>query len=127
MLGLGGFGSGAAVYEGAKLGLRTAFLQPDYVPGKANQWLSKYAGKIFVQWAGTGSGSTNATNDTATYLVRYYQGGRELYGNSVECDANENADENRDLYGHFYAVCGRTAGAAQRSDGGVVKPDRAGA
>jgi UDP-N-acetylglucosamine--N-acetylmuramyl-(pentapeptide) pyrophosphoryl-undecaprenol N-acetylglucosamine transferase len=33
--------------------LRTAFLQPDYVPGRANQWLSKYAGKIFVQWAGT--------------------------------------------------------------------------
>lgn len=53
VLGLGGFGSGAAVYEGAKLGLRTAFLQPDYVPGRANQWLSKYAGKIFVQWAGT--------------------------------------------------------------------------
>jgi UDP-N-acetylglucosamine--N-acetylmuramyl-(pentapeptide) pyrophosphoryl-undecaprenol N-acetylglucosamine transferase len=54
VLGLGGFGSGAAVYEGARLGLRTGFLQPDFVPGRANQWLSKYAGKIFVQWEGTG-------------------------------------------------------------------------
>ncbi len=53
VLGLGGFGSGAAVFEGAKIGLRTAFLQPDFVPGRANQWLSKSAGKIFVQWEGT--------------------------------------------------------------------------
>ncbi|MFA5863383.1 MAG: UDP-N-acetylglucosamine--N-acetylmuramyl-(pentapeptide) pyrophosphoryl-undecaprenol N-acetylglucosamine transferase [Phycisphaerae bacterium] len=53
VLGLGGFGSGAAVYEASKLGLRTAFLNPDYVPGRANQWLSKYSNKIFVQWSGT--------------------------------------------------------------------------
>ena len=53
VLGLGGFGSGAAVYVGSKLGLRTAFLNPDFVPGRANTWLSNYAGKIFVQFEGT--------------------------------------------------------------------------
>jgi hypothetical protein len=31
-----------------------------------------------------------ALNDTATYLVRYYQGGRELYGNSVLTATVEN-------------------------------------
>jgi UDP-N-acetylglucosamine--N-acetylmuramyl-(pentapeptide) pyrophosphoryl-undecaprenol N-acetylglucosamine transferase len=53
VIGLGGFGSGAAVYEGHQLGLKTAFMQPDFVPGRANQWLSKYSEKIFVQWEGT--------------------------------------------------------------------------
>jgi UDP-N-acetylglucosamine--N-acetylmuramyl-(pentapeptide) pyrophosphoryl-undecaprenol N-acetylglucosamine transferase len=54
VLGLGGFGSSSAMAVGAKMGLRTAFLNPDYVPGKANQWLSKYSDKIFVQWEETG-------------------------------------------------------------------------
>ncbi|NLE29020.1 MAG: UDP-N-acetylglucosamine--N-acetylmuramyl-(pentapeptide) pyrophosphoryl-undecaprenol N-acetylglucosamine transferase [Phycisphaerae bacterium] len=53
VLGLGGFGSSAALQVGAKLGLKTAFLNPDFVPGKANQWLSKYSDEIFVQWQGT--------------------------------------------------------------------------
>ena len=53
VLGLGGFGSGAAVYAASKLGLRTAFLNPDFVPGRANAWLSEYSEKIFVQFAGT--------------------------------------------------------------------------
>jgi UDP-N-acetylglucosamine--N-acetylmuramyl-(pentapeptide) pyrophosphoryl-undecaprenol N-acetylglucosamine transferase len=53
VLGLGGFGSGAAMQVGSKLGLRTAFLNPDVVPGRANQWLTPYAEKIFVQWQDT--------------------------------------------------------------------------
>jgi len=53
VIGLGGFGSGAAVYEARQMGLKTAFLQPDFVPGRANKWLSGYADKIFVQWEGT--------------------------------------------------------------------------
>jgi len=53
VIGLGGFGSGAAVYEAHRMGLRTAFLQPDFVPGRANKWLSQYSEKIFVQWDGT--------------------------------------------------------------------------
>jgi len=53
VIGLGGFGSGAAMQVGSKLGLRTAFLNPDVVPGRANQWLTPYAEKIFVQWQDT--------------------------------------------------------------------------
>jgi UDP-N-acetylglucosamine--N-acetylmuramyl-(pentapeptide) pyrophosphoryl-undecaprenol N-acetylglucosamine transferase len=53
VLGLGGFGSSAALQVGAKFGLKTAFLNPDFVPGKANQWLSKFSDEIFVQWQGT--------------------------------------------------------------------------
>jgi UDP-N-acetylglucosamine--N-acetylmuramyl-(pentapeptide) pyrophosphoryl-undecaprenol N-acetylglucosamine transferase len=53
VLGLGGFGSAAAIYEASKMGIRTAFLNPDFVPGRANLWLSKFADEIFVQWSGT--------------------------------------------------------------------------
>ncbi len=53
VLGLGGFGSSAALQTASKMGLRTAFLNPDFVPGKANQWLSRYSDKIFAQWSGT--------------------------------------------------------------------------
>lgn len=51
VLGLGGFGSIAALVEARKFGGRRGLLNPDVVPGKANRWLGRrYAEKIFVQW-----------------------------------------------------------------------------
>ncbi len=53
IIGLGGFGSVAAIIEGQKQGIKTAILNPDIVPGKANRFCQKYADKIFVQWHDT--------------------------------------------------------------------------
>ncbi len=51
VLGLGGFGSIAALVEAKKFGVRRGIFNPDLVPGRANRWLGRhYAEKIFVQW-----------------------------------------------------------------------------
>jgi len=50
VLGLGGFGSGPGLKAAAKLGIATAMLNPDAVPGRANRFCRKFAGRIFVQW-----------------------------------------------------------------------------
>lgn len=51
--GLGGFASGAALKTAHKLGVPTAMLNPDALPGKANKFCQKYADRIFVQWRET--------------------------------------------------------------------------
>jgi len=50
VVGLGGFGSVVGVMEAHKRGIKTAILNPDFVPGRANRLCQKYADKIFVQW-----------------------------------------------------------------------------
>jgi UDP-N-acetylglucosamine--N-acetylmuramyl-(pentapeptide) pyrophosphoryl-undecaprenol N-acetylglucosamine transferase len=50
VLGLGGFGSGPGLKAAARLGIATAMLNPDAVPGRANRFCRKFAGRIFVQW-----------------------------------------------------------------------------
>jgi len=51
VLGLGGFGSSAAVAAAHRLGIRRAILNPDAVPGKANRLLARFVDVVFVQWA----------------------------------------------------------------------------
>ncbi len=55
VLGLGGFAAGPMVKESARLGIRTGLLNPDAVPGKANQYLARRVGVIFTQFAETTS------------------------------------------------------------------------
>ena len=50
VLGMGGFAAGPLVRAAAKAGIRTALLNPDSVPGKANRYLAKIVDKIFLQW-----------------------------------------------------------------------------
>ncbi len=50
VLGLGGYAAGPPVVAAHKLGVRTAILNPDAIPGRANRHLSRYAGLVAMQW-----------------------------------------------------------------------------
>jgi UDP-N-acetylglucosamine--N-acetylmuramyl-(pentapeptide) pyrophosphoryl-undecaprenol N-acetylglucosamine transferase len=50
VLGLGGYAAGVAVKYGAQKNLPTAILNPDVVPGKANQYLLKYVQAMCCQF-----------------------------------------------------------------------------
>ncbi len=50
VLGLGGFAAGPVVCRAAALGIPTALLNPDAVPGKANRMLAAKADVIFTQF-----------------------------------------------------------------------------
>ncbi len=53
VLGLGGYAAGPPIVAAKRLGLRTAILNPDAIPGRANRYLAKYADLIAVQWEPT--------------------------------------------------------------------------
>lgn len=50
VLGLGGYAAGPAVIAAKSLGIRTAILNPDAIPGRANRFLSKRADLVVQQW-----------------------------------------------------------------------------
>jgi len=53
VLGTGGYAAGPAVWRAARAGYRTALLNPDMVPGKANRALARHVGAIFTQFDST--------------------------------------------------------------------------
>jgi UDP-N-acetylglucosamine--N-acetylmuramyl-(pentapeptide) pyrophosphoryl-undecaprenol N-acetylglucosamine transferase len=53
VLGLGGFAAAPVVCRASKCGVRTAMLNPDAVPGKANRMLARRADAIFTAFAST--------------------------------------------------------------------------
>jgi UDP-N-acetylglucosamine--N-acetylmuramyl-(pentapeptide) pyrophosphoryl-undecaprenol N-acetylglucosamine transferase len=53
ILGLGGYAAGVAVKEGAQRGVKAAILNPDVIPGKANQYLLQYVDTVCCQFAQT--------------------------------------------------------------------------
>ena len=50
VLGLGGYAAGPPVVAARALGIRTAILNPDAIPGRANQHLARYADLVLLQW-----------------------------------------------------------------------------
>ncbi|TWT44217.1 UDP-N-acetylglucosamine--N-acetylmuramyl-(pentapeptide) pyrophosphoryl-undecaprenol N-acetylglucosamine transferase MurG [Phycisphaerae bacterium RAS1] len=50
VLGLGGYAAGPPVVAARKLGIRTAILNPDAIPGRANRFLARYCDRVFMQW-----------------------------------------------------------------------------
>jgi UDP-N-acetylglucosamine--N-acetylmuramyl-(pentapeptide) pyrophosphoryl-undecaprenol N-acetylglucosamine transferase len=50
VLGLGGYAAGPAVVAARALGIRTAILNPDAIPGRANRHLAQYADLVVLQW-----------------------------------------------------------------------------
>jgi UDP-N-acetylglucosamine--N-acetylmuramyl-(pentapeptide) pyrophosphoryl-undecaprenol N-acetylglucosamine transferase len=50
VLGLGGYAAGPAVVAAKKLGLRTAILNPDAIPGRANRHLARHTDLVVLQW-----------------------------------------------------------------------------
>src|SRR3954454_20388029 len=53
VLGLGGYAAGVAVHLAAQKGVPAAVLNPDVVPGKANQYLMQFVRRICCQFAKT--------------------------------------------------------------------------
>ncbi len=53
VLGLGGYAAGVAVERAAKKGIPTALLNPDVIPGKANQYLMKQTRAVCCQFEET--------------------------------------------------------------------------
>jgi UDP-N-acetylglucosamine--N-acetylmuramyl-(pentapeptide) pyrophosphoryl-undecaprenol N-acetylglucosamine transferase len=53
VLGLGGYAAGAAVKIAAKKGIPTAIVNPDVIPGKANQYLMRYTKAVCCQFEQT--------------------------------------------------------------------------
>ncbi|MBL7220813.1 MAG: UDP-N-acetylglucosamine--N-acetylmuramyl-(pentapeptide) pyrophosphoryl-undecaprenol N-acetylglucosamine transferase [Phycisphaerae bacterium] len=56
VLGTGGFAAAPLVKEASKAAIRTAMLNPDAVPGKANKYLGKYVDVVFTQFDSTTAG-----------------------------------------------------------------------
>lgn len=54
VIGLGGYPAGPAVVAARRLGIPTAILNPDAIPGRANRFLSNYADLVVLQWARSG-------------------------------------------------------------------------
>jgi UDP-N-acetylglucosamine--N-acetylmuramyl-(pentapeptide) pyrophosphoryl-undecaprenol N-acetylglucosamine transferase len=50
VLGLGGYAAGPPVVAARSLGVRTAILNPDAVPGRANRYLARHADLVVLQW-----------------------------------------------------------------------------
>jgi UDP-N-acetylglucosamine--N-acetylmuramyl-(pentapeptide) pyrophosphoryl-undecaprenol N-acetylglucosamine transferase len=50
VLGLGGYAAGPAVVSAARAGVRTAILNPDATPGRANRFLSRRVDLVVLQW-----------------------------------------------------------------------------
>lgn len=50
VLGLGGYAAGPPVVAARRLGIPTAILNPDAIPGRANRHLARYADLVIVQW-----------------------------------------------------------------------------
>lgn len=50
VLGLGGYAAGPPVVAASRAGVRTAILNPDAVPGRANRRLVGYADRVILQW-----------------------------------------------------------------------------
>ncbi|MBN1491985.1 MAG: UDP-N-acetylglucosamine--N-acetylmuramyl-(pentapeptide) pyrophosphoryl-undecaprenol N-acetylglucosamine transferase [Phycisphaerae bacterium] len=53
VIGGGGYGSDPPVRAAMRLGIPTAILNPDLVPGRANRALAQRVDRVFAQWAGT--------------------------------------------------------------------------
>lgn len=53
VLGLGGYAAGVAVRYAAEKGIPAAILNPDVIPGKANQYLLSHVSKVCCQFAAT--------------------------------------------------------------------------
>ena len=50
VLGLGGYAAGPPVVAARSLGIRTAILNPDAIPGRANRYLARRADLVVLQW-----------------------------------------------------------------------------
>ena len=50
VIGLGGYAAGPGVVAAKQMGIRTAILNPDAIPGRANRFLAKRSDLVVMQW-----------------------------------------------------------------------------
>ncbi len=81
VLGLGGYAAGAAVKMAATRGISTAILNPDVIPGKANQFLMRYAKAICCQFP-----------QTADYTPTEHRSKLKITGCPIRQDIIQHAD-----------------------------------
>lgn len=62
VLGSGGYGSGPPIHVARRMGIRTALLNPDAIPGRANRYLASRADVVFAQWSVVGSHLSRRAN-----------------------------------------------------------------
>jgi UDP-N-acetylglucosamine--N-acetylmuramyl-(pentapeptide) pyrophosphoryl-undecaprenol N-acetylglucosamine transferase len=62
VLGLGGYAAGPPVEAAAEIGVRTAILNPDAIPGRANRYLARKVGLIAAQWEASRRYFTRSAN-----------------------------------------------------------------
>jgi len=62
VLGLGGYAAGPPVVATRALGIRTAILNPDAIPGRANRYLARHADLVVLQWDVSRAYFSNRTN-----------------------------------------------------------------
>lgn len=78
VLGLGGYAAGVAVKEGAQRKLKAAILNPDVIPGKANQYLLQYVDTVCCQFS-----------ETAEHVEEKHRGKLRITGCPVRTDILE--------------------------------------
>jgi UDP-N-acetylglucosamine--N-acetylmuramyl-(pentapeptide) pyrophosphoryl-undecaprenol N-acetylglucosamine transferase len=61
VLGLGGYAAGPAVVAARRSRVKAGILNPDAVPGRANQYLARYADVVVLQWEASRSNFPPAT------------------------------------------------------------------
>ncbi len=54
VLGLGGYAAGPAVVAASRMKIRSAILNPDAIPGRANRYLARFASLVVLQWEVSG-------------------------------------------------------------------------
>ncbi len=55
VVGTGGYGAGPPIHAAHDLGISTALINPDLIPGRANRHLGKKVEAVFCQWEGSAS------------------------------------------------------------------------
>ena len=83
VLGTGGFAAAPLVKQASKAGVPVAMLNPDAVPGKANQYLVKYVDVAFTQFDST------AAMFPADFASRAKTVGCPIRGGFADADRNE--------------------------------------
>lgn len=87
IIGTGGYGSGPALAWGLKAGVRTALLNPDAVPGRANRHFAAKVNAVYYQWRVTSRNNGKPDNSYITgcpvrreFVSATAENGRQLFG-----------------------------------------------
>lgn len=116
VLGLGGYAAGVAVKVAALKGIPTAILNPDLVPGRANQYLMQYVRAVCSQFAETADHVAAANKDKIQVTgcpiredIRRLGEARDLDVNAQRADARRRLGLDPSM--HTLVVTGASLGA----------------